>query len=217
MKVIPAFLLVLGLAIAGLTSCMLGSTGSTAFDITGSVTVADSADWADLRLGVFYASDADTDPNCFWYFDTDHELIPDAYVYRAGYWNMDDDTMYSFAPEPVSVSISKKSSLSGTFGAKLPEGGFDEGYYYVIAWLDADGDGLLDLVDSFLDAEQIAFSEFNRCPRYGGGGYYVSHFFHAAGSGYQFGGFDGANHTAALSGVDTTDFSFDLRPAISGW
>ena len=39
-----------------------------------------------------------------------------------------------------------------------------------------------------------------------------------AGSGYQFGGFDGTNsYTAILSEVDTTDFSFDLRPALSGW
>ena len=85
--------------------------------------------------------------------------------------------MHAFAPEPVSVSISQKSAVTGTFRAHLPEVGLDEGSYHVIAWLDADDDGLLDLVDSFDNAEQIAFSEFNRCLRYDGGGYYASNFY----------------------------------------
>ena len=116
------------------------------------------------------------------------------------------------------MSASQKSGVSGTFRAQLPETPLEEGYYHIIAWLDSDGDGLLDLVDSVEDADQIAFSEFNRCTRDDGGGYYVSNFYYTRDLGYQFGGFDGTgSHTATLSEVNTTDFSFDLRPAASGW
>ena len=218
MRAIPVFLAVLVLAFAGLTSCVLEGGGSSDSAITGSVTVANAADWADLQIGVFYASAVDTDPNYFWYFDTDHELNPTEYIYRAGYWNGNDKSMHAFAPEPVSVSASQKSGVSGTFRAQLPETPLQEGYYHIIAWLDSDGDGLLDLVDSVEDADQIAFSEFNRCTRYDGGAYYVSNFYYTLDLGYQFGGFDGTgSHTATLSEANATDFSFDLRPAASGW
>ncbi len=76
----------------------------------------------------------------------------------------------------------------------------------------------MNLVDSNIDADQIASSKFNRCPKYDVGGYFASNFYFVPDFGYQFSGFDGTNnYSAALDDLSPRGLSFDLSPAPVGW
>ena len=131
MKRITISLLVILLAASGL---LMGCTlGDNPFPyISGSVTVADEADWPDLRLGVFYDSTGD--------FTTDYDFGETDYVYRAVYSDNDGWLVSSSLRLilPPAATISQTSGVNGTFRVDFdPEWKHGlQGFYYPIAWID---------------------------------------------------------------------------------
>jgi len=211
------FSIVLVIAAAALMGCAFGEDPLPY--ISGSVTVADVADWTNLELGVFYASEVDTDDNYQFYFETDYESSTSDYIYRATYSQNNDATYYQFAPElSAPTSITQTSGVNGTFRADFDVNATTDGYFYALAWIDTNANGLLDLKDSSSEAVQISDSEFNRCPIYTPDGYYAHTFYNDSDYGYKFNGYDGTtNYIEDLSEMDQSAFRFDMTPALSGW
>jgi hypothetical protein len=210
MKPITISLLVVFVAAIGmLVGCNFGDDPFPY--ISGSVTVVNVGDWANLRLGVFYDSTGD--------LSTKYETGPTDHIYRATYVLANDGTtVFSFTPQATaSTTISQTSGVDGTFRVDFdPAGSTVSGdYYYPIAWIDDDSDGFLDLIDDSDDAGQIAGSEFNRMPWYNTNGISTMRFYRDAANGYKFDGY--STLAVALDSIDRTAFSFDMTPMASGW
>jgi hypothetical protein len=211
MKLVTISLLVILLAASGLLMGCIPADNPFPY-ISGSVTVPAVGDWTNLRLGVFYDSTGD--------FYTKYETGQTDYIYRAIYVLADDGTtVYSFTPQATATTaISQTSGVNGTFRVDFdPAGSTVSGdYYYPIAWIDDDADGLLDLIDDSSDLGQIAGSEFNRMPWYNTDGISTMRFYRDADYGYKFDGY--STLMVALDDIDRTAFSFNMTPtAANGW
>jgi hypothetical protein len=171
-----------------------------------------------LKIGIFYDSEDDTDLN--YYLDTDYygSTYDTSLEYRATYWNNDDDSMVELTPLSTNSEIIDASGTSSDYWIELPSTASEVGSWYPLAWLDEDEDDLLDLIDSSSDADQIASSEFSRCPvkDVDGTDVAIPYFYDDEEGGYKFTGQPG-NYIRDLESDDNAGFDFDMNPDANGW
>ena len=150
--------------ISALASCaMPEDEGANANKVvTGSITVPDSTYWANLKLGLFSGGDAGAYPD----LDTDYGDINSVQNFRLIFSRDNDGSAVSIPKVAgTTYSISGSGATSRSYSFELPGTvpGEDITYHYV-AWLDADGDGAIDLKDeSWMDPDLAAAGEYNRC------------------------------------------------------
>ena len=130
-------------------------------DFTGTITVADASYWSNLQVGLFYSSNVDTDDSFYL------AAVHNGSVRRLAMSRNSDGSSVAFEPAVVAQIVDNKNSPTArSYGVDLPVDSLPSGAaYYLIAWLDANGDTLLDMKDAATDdLETIGQAEFNRLP-----------------------------------------------------
>jgi hypothetical protein len=196
-----------------LVGCSTGNEAKAVNHLSGSITVAQESDWEKLRIGVFF--EGTIDELLIYYIRPREETVTGNYIHRmilaisGGSYGL----MWSFPRhEYGSASFSITSGVHGTFRVELPGLASAPGNYHVVAWLEKYGNNELDLINSADMSEQIASSEFSRCPRYDGGGFYAGTFRLRESVYLVSGVYDGDTEIVTLVDAIAQDFSFDMTP-----
>jgi hypothetical protein len=219
-SIIPAILCLIVITI-GFLGCALGGEDNPFAQapvfpyIKGKITVADSAYWDYIQIGVFFQSgnSADDSYHLGYAYDTNN-------VFRMNYANAMDGSTVLYTPMVTNWEIASKTGTECDYYIDLPATRpAASNNLQVVAWYDTNLDNKIELKDSFTTSV-IQQGEFNRYPTttlssaekqvttfYDGGSNYA---------GYKFNAQPGNFLANQLSSDNSSNFNFNIS-ANTGW
>ena len=175
--------------------------------ISGTITIDSSIAESDVKIGVF--DNANMSSTYDTAYDNRRYYIDDT----ASSGEVLVDTAPNTSGELTTMTITNSNGDEETFDWYV---NFDSNpdttkTYRVAAWVDADGDGKLKLIDSWYTSD-ILLGEFNRAPVYSSDA--ITSFTADSNGVYSF---KSSWSTVDLKESNANNFSFDLTPESSGW
>lgn len=135
-----------------LTSCSKAIQESATREVNGTITVSDPAYFNDLKIGVT-ASEGSWLTDHLYFNSASRSIL---------YFDQNDGFKRGYSMEATAVLTNGANANTKNFTLTLPEISSADDDFYLVAWIDSDQDGKLDLKDTLTSAGPHPNSEYNQ-------------------------------------------------------